>query len=469
MLKKLKIFCFIILSFIFISVFSNDLYALSNSSLNLSAMADSLISQGIGSNVANTLITGGFLDKDARENYESFVYNFSKNNNFYFAREILTGEKNPFYDSANDSARGIYDLYKSIVAEMEKSEDMKYFFDKAKTYSGIGDDDYAKSVIEAVSIQVVSKIAQEIDTTYKKGCKDSYTSSKATFEYGGKSYKCSDIYYEYTMFGPDYGTEHFIQEFSNPMIGSVSADLSATAGNLSDTMTQQIQSSTFYTGTQEKNTTIYVDDDGKIQFAVADIKNNYYPNLINVIRFSNNFKNSGELKELTKTDSGDGSKSILQVSIDIINQFSKYGVYIFSAIIIALGVRMIWAGVEGRTQFFETLPYILVAIVLFYCAPGIISVLKEVFNGAYDIEEQTKSIFGTVVSLARILAFAGIVFNGTKLMFTGVYGRANLKASVIAVLIGCIFVFASSYVVQIVINSANDVEIQNNSNIQSIE
>jgi len=432
-------------------------------------MADSLISQGIGSNVANTLITGGFLDKDARENYESFVYNFSKNDRLYFAREILTGQKSPFYDSANDDAKSMYDLYKSIVAEMEKSEDMKYFFDKARIYSGIGDDDYAESIIEALSIQIVSKIAQQIDEAYKKGCKDSYTSNTATFDYAGKNYKCSDIYYEYTMFGPDYGTEHFIQEFSNPMIGSVSADLSATAGNLSDTMTQQIQSNNFYTGTQEQNFTITVNNEGKIEFVTGDIKNNYYPNLLNVVKFANSFKNSGELKELIKTDSSDGSKSILQVIIDIINQFSKYGVYIFSAIIIALGVRMIWAGVEGRTQFFETLPYILVAIVLFYSAPGIINILKGIFSGSYDLEEQTQSIFGSIVALSRILAFAGIIFNGVKLMFTGVYGRANLKASVIAIFIGCIFVFASSFVVQAVINSANDVGIQNNSNIQSSE
>ena len=469
MLKRKKIWCYIIFSIILINVFSSSLYALSSSSLNLSDMADSLISQGIGSNVANTLITGGFLDKNARENYESFVYNFSKNDRFYFAREILTGERNPFYDSANEAARGMYDLYKSIVAEMENNEDMRYFFDKARTYSGIGDDDYAESIIEALAIQIVSKIAQEIDAAYKKGCKDSYTSSTATFEYAGKTYKCSDIYYEYTMFGPDYGTEHFIYEFCNPIIGTSSADLSANAGNLSDTMVQQIQSNDFYTGTQEQNTTMIVDDDGNIQFVIGDIKNNYYPNLINVVRFSNNFKNSGELKELIKTNSSDGSKSILQVAIDIINQFSKYGVYIFYAIIIALGVRMIWAGVEGRTQFFETLPYILVAIVLFYSAPGIINILKGVFNGAYDIEGQTQSIFNTVVSLARILAFAGIIFNGTKLMFTGVYGKANLKASVIAVFIGCIFVFASSFVVQTVVNTANDVGIQNNSNIQSSE
>lgn len=70
-----------------------------------------------------------------------------------------------------------------------------------------------------------------------------------------------------------------------------------------------------------------------------------------------------------------------------------------------------------------------------------------------NIEKVTKSITSTILTILQIAAVAGIVVCGIRYMFTSADQKADIKRSMIYLVIGCIIVFATSTVVQFVIDT----------------
>ena len=69
----------------------------------------------------------------------------------------------------------------------------------------------------------------------------------------------------------------------------------------------------------------------------------------------------------------------------------------------------------------------------------------------------TDKVWGTVLTIAQILAFAAIVVAGVRYMFASADARADIKKGLIYLLIGAILVFAASTVVKIVVSSAKEI------------
>ena len=63
-------------------------------------------------------------------------------------------------------------------------------------------------------------------------------------------------------------------------------------------------------------------------------------------------------------------------------------------------------------------------------------------------------VWGSVVLIVRILAFSAIIFAGVRYMFASSEDRADIKKSLIILVIGAIFVFGATTVVDIVRNIA---------------
>ena len=69
----------------------------------------------------------------------------------------------------------------------------------------------------------------------------------------------------------------------------------------------------------------------------------------------------------------------------------------------------------------------------------------------------TDKIWGTVLTIAQILAFAAIVFAGIRYMFASADKKADIKNGLIYLLIGAILVFATSTVVKIAVSTTKEI------------
>ena len=146
------------------------------------------------------------------------------------------------------------------------------------------------------------------------------------------------------------------------------------------------------------------------------------------------------------------------VAGDIVNLVAEVGKYIIYAAILFMGVRIIWSGAQGKAQFKEALPFLLTAIVFFYLGENIYYLIEGILYGdELNYAESVKTLWGSIIDIIRILAFGGIMFTGLKFLFaSGPDGRADVKASLLPILIGCILVFASSTIVSVVINVSKE-------------
>ena len=76
-------------------------------------------------------------------------------------------------------------------------------------------------------------------------------------------------------------------------------------------------------------------------------------------------------------------------------------------------------------------------------------------NGIAKVENVAKNIWSTVVLVVQILAIAAVVFAGLRYMFASANVKANIKKELSYLILGAILVFATTTVVQFVVNVAN--------------
>lgn len=77
------------------------------------------------------------------------------------------------------------------------------------------------------------------------------------------------------------------------------------------------------------------------------------------------------------------------------------------------------------------------------------------------IENVTIRMTSTILTILQMAAVAGIVVCGVRYMLTSAEQKADIKKSMIYLVIGCVIVFATSTVVQFIITSFGQViEIQ---------
>ncbi len=72
------------------------------------------------------------------------------------------------------------------------------------------------------------------------------------------------------------------------------------------------------------------------------------------------------------------------------------------------------------------------------------------------VDTSVKKIWGSVVVIVQVLAFAAIIFAGLRYMFASADRRADIKRGLIMLALGAILVFATSTIVSFVVNVTND-------------
>lgn len=184
-------------------------------------------------------------------------------------------------------------------------------------------------------------------------------------------------------------------------------------------------------------------------FRFMGYKNNGVPSM-DLGTLSNRLNGLQKAETLSQFD---GFNDIIEN--DILGMVFKIGRYLIYAALLFFGVRCIWEGASGKAQFKTMLPYLLVALVFFYSGRGIVNVVQSAFD-TYDYENYGMDVFSTIVYIVRILAFAGILFTGVKLMFAAPEAKADVKSHMIPIIIGCVFVFSSSFIVDIIVTTFDE-------------
>lgn len=78
-------------------------------------------------------------------------------------------------------------------------------------------------------------------------------------------------------------------------------------------------------------------------------------------------------------------------------------------------------------------------------------------NASGTVSDLTGNIWSTVKVVAYVLAVGTIVFAGLKYMFASADQKADIKKSIGILIIGAIFVFGATLIIDIVSNVTNDV------------
>lgn len=83
----------------------------------------------------------------------------------------------------------------------------------------------------------------------------------------------------------------------------------------------------------------------------------------------------------------------------------------------------------------------------------------NVANGSVDpgIQTPIKRVVHYITLVVEVLAIGGVVFLGVKYMYAGSSDKANIKQTLIYAVIGVIFVFAASSVVDFFLGIGKDV------------
>lgn len=78
-------------------------------------------------------------------------------------------------------------------------------------------------------------------------------------------------------------------------------------------------------------------------------------------------------------------------------------------------------------------------------------------NPSNTVQKLGSNIWGTVILVVRILAFAAIVFAGVRYMFASADQKADIKKGLVYLVLGAVLVFASTYLVTFIVNITGEI------------
>lgn len=81
-------------------------------------------------------------------------------------------------------------------------------------------------------------------------------------------------------------------------------------------------------------------------------------------------------------------------------------------------------------------------------------VTQEDDNAINEVSGPLENIYGTIFTILKIAGVAGIIVNGVRYMYAGPNDKAEIKQSLIIVIVGTILVFSTSAIVNLVKASA---------------
>lgn len=144
----------------------------------------------------------------------------------------------------------------------------------------------------------------------------------------------------------------------------------------------------------------------------------------------------------------------------IVPLIENIGVLVFYVVAAFLGVKYIWAGLNGKVEVKETLPTFVVGVVFFFASSKIYTLFMnsvKKITAASNFNTMQGNIWATVSVVVNIFAFAGICAIGLKYMFASADEKADIKKALIPMTIGIVLVYATASVIAFIANSGNGI------------
>ena len=173
--------------------------------------------------------------------------------------------------------------------------------------------------------------------------------------------------------------------------------------------------------------------------------------LNNIINQGSNLSGSGG------NIGSDISNLIYNTFIPIIGMF---GNLIFASVTVILGLKYIWSSADGKAEVQESLPAFVVAVVFFYLAGSIVSFATSAtagISGANNWDKFSGNFLWIINTVVKYAALAGVIYMGVKYMLASAEGRASMKTSMTGVVIGLVFVFLATNVVEFFVGTGKDI------------
>lgn len=172
---------------------------------------------------------------------------------------------------------------------------------------------------------------------------------------------------------------------------------------------------------------------------------------------ANNFVTINSLAGSSATNNTvGGALSIAIDSMGLIGVIFDIGNLVIFVVTIALGLKYIYSGIEGKADIKSSLPNYVFGVVFFYLANSVYSLSQNIMTGALgggtSYSTFAGNIYSTVEVIANVCAILGIVLVGLKYMLSPADAKADVKKQLVPVTIGIILVYCTLKVVMLVYN-----------------
>ena len=143
-------------------------------------------------------------------------------------------------------------------------------------------------------------------------------------------------------------------------------------------------------------------------------------------------------------------------SIDIIGTIMNIGNVIIFVVTIALGIKYIYSGIDGKADIKSSLPNYVFGVVFFYLAQAVFDLSRGAVFGALEggtsYDTFAGNIYSTVNTIANTCAILGIILVGLKYMLSPADTKADVKKQLVPVALGIVLVYCTLKVIMLVYN-----------------
>ena len=117
---------------------------------------------------------------------------------------------------------------------------------------------------------------------------------------------------------------------------------------------------------------------------------------------------------------------------------------------------------KSKKIMLRLVPVLLLVVVVlagnvFATGSGVSTEWPDANGSIGTIDNAAGKIWGTLLTIFQILAIAAIVVAGIRYMFASADQKADIKKSLVVLVIGAILVFGASTVAKIIMDATNDV------------
>lgn len=132
---------------------------------------------------------------------------------------------------------------------------------------------------------------------------------------------------------------------------------------------------------------------------------------------------------------------------DIVNIIKIFGNGVIISVTVFLGIKYMYGSAEGKGDVKEGLLTLFVAMLFFYGGTTIYDIFTTsnglIFVSQTSADATIYNVYSGILYIAKIIAFAGIIYVGIRYLASGAEGKAELKGKGVPFFIGIVMTFGT--------------------------